>query len=101
MDVPARQAYVVSMVDPQERTAAAAYTNTARYVARPFGTVGAGVLMEQVAFGAPFVVAGALKVVYDLALYAVFRRVRLPELDPPAIADRPERDATPRPPPAR
>src|SRR5207237_7650099 len=45
MDVPARQAYVVSMVDPAERTAAAAYTNSARYVTRPLGPAGAGLLM--------------------------------------------------------
>jgi predicted MFS family arabinose efflux permease len=101
MDVPARQAYVVSMVDPQERTAAAAYTNTARYLVRPFGSFGAGVLMERVALGAPFVLAGALKIVYDLALYAVFRRVRLPEHTPTTIEGRPEADPTPRPPPAR
>ncbi len=79
MDVPARQAYVVAMVDPQERTAAAAFTNTARYVARPFGAAGAGVLMQGVAVGAPWVVAGALKVVYDLSLYATFRGVPLPD----------------------
>lgn len=83
MDVPARQAYVVAMVDPQERTAAAAFTNTARYVARPFGAAGAGALMQAVALGAPFVVAGVLKCVYDLALYATFRHVRLPEATPP------------------
>jgi len=82
MDVPARQAYVVAMVDPEERTAAAAFTNTARYAARPFGAAGAGALMQAVAIGAPFVVAGALKCVYDLALYATFRRVRLPEVTP-------------------
>jgi predicted MFS family arabinose efflux permease len=78
MDVPARQAYVVAMVDPQERTAAAAFTNTARYVVRPFGALGAGSAMS-VAVGAPFVIAGALKVIYDLALYATFRRVPLPD----------------------
>ena len=39
MDVPTRQAYISAMVDPEERTAAAAFTNTARYVARPFGPV--------------------------------------------------------------
>ena len=86
MDVPARQAYVVAMVDPQERTAAAAFTNTARYVVRPFGALGAGYGMG-IAMGAPFVIAGALKVVYDLALYATFRRVALPD----------EGRATPRP----
>lgn len=78
MDVPARQAYVVTMVDPDERTAAAAFTNTARYVVRPFGAAGAGVVM-QAAVGAPFVLAGLLKGVYDLLLYRTFRRVPLPE----------------------
>ncbi|MGH2528826.1 MAG: MFS transporter [Actinomycetota bacterium] len=79
MDVPARQAYVVAMVDPEERTAAAAFTNTARYAARPVGPVGAGLLMQRVAIGAPFAVAGGLKVAYDLLLYATFRRVPFPE----------------------
>jgi len=78
MDVPARQAYVVAMVDPQERTAAAAFTNTARNVVRPFGAFAAGHAMA-VAMGAPFLIAGALKVVYDLALFATFRRVALPD----------------------
>ncbi|MGH2581184.1 MAG: MFS transporter, partial [Actinomycetota bacterium] len=79
MDVPARQAYVVAMVDPRERTAAAAFTNTARYVTRPFGALGAGVLMERVALGSPFVVAGALKIAYDVWLFATFWKVPLPK----------------------
>ncbi len=79
MDVPARQAYVVAMVDPRERTAAAAFTNTARYVTRPFGALGAGALMERVALGSPFVVAGALKIAYDVWLFAIFRKVPLPK----------------------
>jgi MFS family permease len=79
MDVPTRQAYVSAMVDPEERTAAAAFTNTARYVARPFGPAIGTALMQHVAFGAPFVAAGALKSVYDLVLWRVFRRVPLPE----------------------
>jgi predicted MFS family arabinose efflux permease len=79
MDVPARQAYVVTMVDPSERTAAAAFTNTARYVVRPFGAAGAGVLLQAVGFGAPFFVAGSLKVLYDVLLYRTFRSVPLPE----------------------
>ena len=79
MDVPARQAYVVTMVDPSERTAAAAFTNTARYVVRPFGAAGAGVLLQTVGFGAPFFVAGSLKVLYDVLLYRTFRSVPLPE----------------------
>jgi hypothetical protein len=79
MDVPARQAYVVSMVEPEERTAAAAYTNTARYLVRPFGAASAGFLMQRVAVGAPFVLAGVLKSLYDLAQYATVRRVPLPD----------------------
>ena len=79
MDVPARQAYIAAMVDPEERTAAAAFTNTSRYVARPFGQILAGPLMANVAIGAPFVVAGAVKSGYDLVLWRVFRRVQLPE----------------------
>jgi len=79
MDVPARQAYVTALVDPEERTAAAAFTNTARYVVRPFGAAGAGLLMQSVAVGAPFVVAGVLKSLYDVLVFARFRRVPLPE----------------------
>jgi predicted MFS family arabinose efflux permease len=79
MDVPARQAYIAAMVDPEERTAAAAFTNTSRYVARPFGQVLAGVLMTNVATGAPFVAAGTIKCAYDVVLYRVFKRVPLPE----------------------
>jgi predicted MFS family arabinose efflux permease len=76
MDVPARQALVVSVVEPDERTAAAAYTNTARYVTRPLGTLCAAPL-AQAALGAPFVVAGAVKSAYDLGFFAAFRRVRV------------------------
>jgi len=76
MDVPARQAYVAALVDPAERTAAAAYTNAARHVVRPAGPALASVSMGMSA-GLPFLVAGGLKVVYDVALYFAFRRVRL------------------------
>ena len=79
MDVPARQAYIAALVEPAERTAAAAYTNTARYLTRPEGPIAAGALMQHVALAAPFICAGAVKVAYDLLLYAVFRRVPLPD----------------------
>jgi len=78
MDVPTRQAYVMTLVDAPERTAAAAYTNTVRYLVRPPGPALAGAL-QSVALGAPFVVAGAIKCGYDVALWRWFRRVRLPE----------------------
>jgi MFS family permease len=80
MDVPARQAYVVTLVDPEERTAASAFTNTARYVTRPFGALAGGALI-QVAVGLPFAIAGGLKIVYDFALYTTFRHVPEPLSD--------------------
>jgi predicted MFS family arabinose efflux permease len=77
MDVPARQAYVIAMVDPRERTAAVAYTNTARYVTRPLGPALAGAL-QHIALGVPFVLAGAIKSAYDLTLWSWFRRIPVP-----------------------
>lgn len=73
MDVPVRQALVVTVVDPDERTAAAAYTNAARYVTRPIAPLVAGAILRG-SLGAPFAVAGVLKSVYDLAFYALFRK---------------------------
>jgi len=76
MDVPTRQAYVMAVVDPSERTAAAAYTNTARYLTRPIAPLVAGAAIRS-SLGVPFVVGGLLKCVYDVGLYRVFRNVRL------------------------
>jgi predicted MFS family arabinose efflux permease len=74
MDVPTRQAYVMAVVDPSERTAAAAYTNTARYLTRPIAPLIAGPTL-RLGLGAPFLIAGTLKSVYDLGLYFTFRPV--------------------------
>jgi MFS family permease len=78
MDVPTRQAYVMALVDPDERTPAAAVTNTARYIARPAGPALAGV-SQSIAFGLPFVLAGGIKSVYDVVLWRWFRTVPLPD----------------------
>jgi predicted MFS family arabinose efflux permease len=87
MDVPTRQAYVMGVVDPSERTAAAAYTNTARYLTRPIAPLIAGATLRG-ALGAPFFIAGTLKSVYDAGLYLLFRRVELstPETKAPVNA---------------
>jgi predicted MFS family arabinose efflux permease len=74
MDVPTRQAYVMSLVEPEGRTGAAAYTNAARYAVRPLGPLLGG-LAQQVSVGLPFFLGGGIKVAYDLALWAWFRRV--------------------------
>jgi hypothetical protein len=76
MDVPTRQAYVVAVVDPSERTAAAAYTNTARTITRPVAPLLAGAAL-RIGLGAPFLIAGTLKSVYDIGLWVVFRKVPL------------------------
>ena len=78
MDVPTRQAYVMGLVEPEERTAAAGYTNTARYVARPLGPILAGA-GQGLFVGLPFLLAGGIKAGYDLALWRWFRSVELPD----------------------
>ena len=72
MDVPTRQAYVAAVVDPGERTAAAAYTNAARNLSRPLAPLLAGIAIRA-GLGVPFIVAGTLKSAYDLSFYAAFR----------------------------
>ena len=67
MDVPTRQALVMTVVTPEERIPAAAVTNAARYMVRPLGPMAAAAL-QQIALGAPMVVAGSIKGIYDLAL---------------------------------
>lgn len=78
MDVPTRQAYVMALVDPSERTAAASITNTARYLVRPIGPLLAGTV-QSAGLGAPFVVAGTIKSIYDVVLWCWFRTVPIPE----------------------
>jgi MFS family permease len=76
MDVPARQAYVVSIVPPGERAGAVATTGAVRGVAQSFGPALAGAAIGAAAFGVPFFAGGALKIVYDLGLYFGFRNRR-------------------------
>ncbi|MGH8993676.1 MAG: MFS transporter, partial [Acidimicrobiia bacterium] len=70
-------AYVMALVPPAERTAAAAVTNTARYLTRPVGPALAG-LLQPLGLALPFLVAGAVKSAYDLALWRRFHPVQLP-----------------------
>jgi len=86
MDVPTRQAYVMALVDPAERPAAAALTNTARLLVRPLGPALAGAA-QTLGAGAPLVLAGAVKAAYDLALWHWFRRVPLTRPPDPTTAD--------------
>lgn len=76
MDVPARQAYVVSIVPPAERAGAVAMTGAVRGVAQSFGPALSGIAIGAAAFGLPFFAAGALKILYDIGLFGVFRNRR-------------------------
>jgi len=73
MDVPARQAYVVSIVPPAERAGAVAATGALRGVAQALGPLVAGLAIQVAAFGLPFFLGGGLKIVYDLALFTRYR----------------------------
>ena len=73
MDVPARQAYVVSIVPPQDRAAAVALTGAVRGVVQSVGPTLAGIAVASGAFGLPFFAGGGLKIIYDIALFGWFR----------------------------
>jgi predicted MFS family arabinose efflux permease len=79
MDVPARQAFVMAIVPPEERAAAASVTNVPRSLAAGLAPLVAGVLLERTNFGWPLVIGGALKAWYDLALLVQFRAVQTRE----------------------
>ncbi len=72
MDVPTRQAYTMAVVDPDERSAAAGITGIARSVGASLSPVVAGALLSLLP-GSPFIIAGGLKIVYDLILYRSFK----------------------------
>lgn len=72
MDVPTRQAYTMAVVDPDERSAAAGITGIARSVGASLSPVLGGALLA-VSMGSPFIIAGGLKIVYDLILYRNFK----------------------------
>jgi len=76
MDVPARQAYVVSIVPPAERAGAVAFTGLVRGLGQALGPIVSGAAIQGAALGLPFFLAGGLKLVYDLSLYAAFRSRR-------------------------
>jgi predicted MFS family arabinose efflux permease len=79
MDVPARQSYVMAIVPPEERAAAASVTNVPRSLAAALSPPLAGALLALSSFGWPLVIGGALKITYDLLLLAQFRNAPPPE----------------------
>src|SRR5438034_9629441 len=79
MDVPARQAYVMAIVDESDRTAAAGLTSTTRTVSSSISPSLAGYALANLWLGVPLVAAGILKLAYDALIYKEFRQVRPPE----------------------
>jgi predicted MFS family arabinose efflux permease len=79
MDVPTRSSYVMAVVTPGERLAAASITSVPRSLASAVSPLLAGYLLGLSAFGWPLAIAGAIKIAYDLLLLATCRSVRPPE----------------------
>jgi predicted MFS family arabinose efflux permease len=79
MDVPTRGSYVVAVVTPPERAAAASITSVPRSLAAAVSPFLAGYLLSLSTFGWPLLLSGVLKAAYDLLLLATFRKVRPPE----------------------
>ncbi len=77
MDVPTRQSYTMAVVEPDERSAASGVTGVARTIGASLSPVFTGLLLSNPAWiGMPFLISGALKIVYDLSLYRSFQGVR-------------------------
>lgn len=79
MDVPTRTSYVMAVVTPPERTAAASVTAVPRSLASSVSPLFAGTLLASPFSGLPLVFCGGLKIIYDLALLVAFRHVKPPE----------------------
>jgi len=79
MDVPTRQSYIVSIVNENERVAAASITNTSRNVAQAVSPSLAGAVIQVLSLSTPFVIGGILKIVYDIGMFANFRKIKPPE----------------------
>ncbi|MCE9522144.1 MAG: MFS transporter [Alphaproteobacteria bacterium] len=79
MDVPARTSYVMAVVTPEERTAAASFTAVPRSLAAALSPALAGALIAGGHDAWPLIICGTLKTAYDLTLLATFRNVKPPE----------------------
>jgi MFS family permease len=79
LDIPTRQSYTMAIVDESERAGAAGILSVSRNAAMAVAPLFAGLTLAVPAMGLPFVISGGLKIVYDLAIFSVFRKVRPPE----------------------
>jgi len=79
LDVPTRQSYTMAVVDADERAAAAGVLSVARNAGAAVAPLFTGTILAVPALGLPFLLAGGIKVIYDLWIFAVFRHVKPPE----------------------
>jgi MFS family permease len=79
MDVPTRTSYVMAVVTPEERPAAASVTAVPRSLASSVSPALTGALLATPFAGLPLIACGVLKIVYDLALLYSFRHTKPPE----------------------
>ena len=79
MDVPARVSYVMAVVTPPERAAAAGVTNVPRSLAAALSPALAGAMFAAAVFPWPLLIGGGLKIAYDLLLLRQFQAVKPPE----------------------
>ena len=90
MDVPTRQSYLMAVVSPDERAAAAGIAGVARTIGASISPLIVGFLFARPSLiNLPFFIAGTLKIAYDLLLYRAFVSVRPPEeVLPPGLQRR-------------
>jgi MFS family permease len=79
LDVPTRQSYTMAVVDPDERAASAGILSVARNAGAALAPLFTGPILAVPSLGLPFLLAGGLKIIYDLWIFAVFRKVKPPE----------------------
>jgi len=80
MDVPTRQSYTMAVVSPDERSAAMGVTSIARSVGATLSPAITGQLLSVSSLiGTPFMIAGGMKIIYDLLVWRGFRAVKPPE----------------------
>jgi MFS family permease len=79
LDVPTRQSYTMAVVDPDERAASAGILSVGRNIGAAIAPLFTGAVLAVPTVGLPFLLAGGLKIIYDLWIFAVFRNVKPPE----------------------
>lgn len=87
MDLPTRQAYITTIVDPEERTAAAGITNLTRNLTQGISPTITGFAYQALVYTVPFLSAGMIGVLYDLGMYLSFRRL-IPDGEETRLSDR-------------